>query len=322
MPLFNPPQLTWNDGAGLYEYTLKGGNVTAQLPSQMYALCYNNAGATVTKGQVVIIEGAQGNRVSIRLALANSDANSAGTIGLVAETIAAGAEGWVQTIGPMYKLNTTGLTQGALLYLSPTTAGTYTETKPQAPQHTVIIGYVERVHASVGSIFIKVDNGYELEELHNVRIATPSDGQLLAWDATQAVWKNIAAPVIPTVPAQFNPIAGTNVTLSGTYPNITFNAAGGGGGGTGYVATATINLGATPVAEASVVITDANALATSYITVFVQSDSTADNDAEAHRHAAASWQLTVLPAAESFTLYITSLTDLCWGTFKVRYSIA
>ncbi len=28
----------------------------------------------------------------------------------------------------------------------------------------------------------------------------------------------------PTVPVQFNPIAGTNVTLSGTYPNITFNA--------------------------------------------------------------------------------------------------
>lgn len=33
-----------------------------------------------------------------------------------------------------------------------------------------------------------------------------------------------------SAPAQFNPIAGTNVTLSGTYPNITFNATGGGGG--------------------------------------------------------------------------------------------
>lgn len=34
----------------------------------------------------------------------------------------------------------------------------------------------------------------------------------------------------PTIPAQFNPVAGTNVTLSGTYPNITFNASSGGGG--------------------------------------------------------------------------------------------
>lgn len=31
----------------------------------------------------------------------------------------------------------------------------------------------------------------------------------------------------PTIPGQFNPIAGTNLTLSGTYPNITFNAAAG-----------------------------------------------------------------------------------------------
>lgn len=31
----------------------------------------------------------------------------------------------------------------------------------------------------------------------------------------------------PTIPAQFNPIAGTNISLSGTYPNITFNASGG-----------------------------------------------------------------------------------------------
>lgn len=33
----------------------------------------------------------------------------------------------------------------------------------------------------------------------------------------------------PSIPAQFNPIAGTNVTISGSYPNITFNATSGGG---------------------------------------------------------------------------------------------
>lgn len=31
------------------------------------------------------------------------------------------------------------------------------------------------------------------------------------------------------IPTQFNPIAGTNITISGTYPNITFNATGAGG---------------------------------------------------------------------------------------------
>lgn len=35
----------------------------------------------------------------------------------------------------------------------------------------------------------------------------------------------------PTIPAQFNPIAGANVSLSGTYPNITISSSGGGGTG-------------------------------------------------------------------------------------------
>lgn len=33
------------------------------------------------------------------------------------------------------------------------------------------------------------------------------------------------------IPTQVNPIAGTNMSITGTYPNLTFNASGGGGGG-------------------------------------------------------------------------------------------
>lgn len=40
---------------------------------------------------------------------------------------------------------------------------------------------------------------------------------------------------VSSVPAQFNPIAGANVSLSGTYPNITIAAAGGSGGEGGAV---------------------------------------------------------------------------------------
>ncbi|HXS57513.1 MAG TPA: hypothetical protein VN726_15380 [Hanamia sp.] len=43
----------------------------------------------------------------------------------------------------------------------------------------------------------------------------------------------------PSIPAQFNPIAGTNITLSGTYPNITFNSSGGGGSSSGVDSTNT-----------------------------------------------------------------------------------
>lgn len=43
---------------------------------------------------------------------------------------------------------------------------------------------------------------------------------------------DLSLATFPTIPAQFNPIAGTNVTLSGSYPNITFNASGGSGSST------------------------------------------------------------------------------------------
>ena len=90
----------------------------------------------------------------------------------------------------------------------------------------------------------------------------------------------------------------------------------------GTIATATIDFGSTPINEAQFTVTDANVTATSYVHAYLMADSTADNDVDAHLHAAASWKLSALPAAGSFTLYVYALEGLCFGTFKVRYSVA
>jgi mucin-19 len=182
--------MSWDDGDGVPSVILKGGNTTLQVGTQEYARVYNDSGATLTKGQAVYISGAQGNRVAVKLARANVEATSFGTIGLVSETIANGAEGFIIVSGALYKLNTTGLTAGAAVYLSPTTAGAYTTTEPQAPNQLVILGFVERVHATVGSIYVKIDNGYELTELHDVQITSPASGNTLIYDASVGVWKN------------------------------------------------------------------------------------------------------------------------------------
>ena len=86
--------------------------------------------------------------------------------------------------------------------------------------------------------------------------------------------------------------------------------------------TATIDMGVTPVNNATITVTDASISATSYIQVFVMGDTTVDNDLDAHLHAGASWKFIPVPAAGSFTLYIDALIDLCWGTFKIRYTYA
>lgn len=181
--------LAWDSGNGTLELGLAGGNVTLRVGEQQYTRVYNDTASTMTKGQVVYINGAQGNRVSVKLARADSEVTSKDTIGLVAESITAGGEGWVINAGSLYNLNTNSLVAGDTVYLSPTTAGDYTTTKPTAPDHTVILGFVQRVSATVGSLYLKVDNGYEIDELHDVLISSPTNGDLLQYQLS-GLWQN------------------------------------------------------------------------------------------------------------------------------------
>jgi hypothetical protein len=163
--------------------------ITLKMGVQEYVRVYNSTPSTLTKGQIVYINGAQGNRVSVALADATDESTSAGTIGIVAQSITAAGEGFVQTSGPMYNLNTNGLTAGSLLFLSET-AGQWTATEPAAPAHGVRIGYVERVSLTVGSVFIKIDNGYELGELHNVSDTASGITAALIKNSSTGVWQS------------------------------------------------------------------------------------------------------------------------------------
>ena len=191
-------RFVWNEEFGTMELTLQRGNVSVLLGQKQVVKVVNKTGGNVLRSnyQAVRVSGAQGQRLAIQLAQADNDANSATTIGLIAENIDNNQEGFITTGGQIIQVDTTGDLQGEtwsdgnILYLSPTTAGAITNIKPQAPQHTVIIGYVEYAHQNNGKIYVKIDNGYELDELHNVRITTASltAGDLLI--RSSSVWIN------------------------------------------------------------------------------------------------------------------------------------
>jgi hypothetical protein len=88
-------------------------------------------------------------------------------------------------------INTSGFTAGQALWLS-STAGQLTNTKPTQPSHSVFVGYCLHVNASSGRIFVNPQNGYELEELHNVSISSVGDNHILSYDTTTSLWKNQA----------------------------------------------------------------------------------------------------------------------------------
>lgn len=197
-------RLLWNNTDGTLSFGMKGGVINSKISQDQFVRVVNKAGIDLLgiNYQVVRITGAQGQRPKVELAQATSDALSAETIGLVAETIGNNAEGFVITSGIIQGLNTTGSLQGEtwadgdIIYLSGATAGRITRIKPQAPIHTIILGYVIHAHANQGKIFVKVDNGYELDELHNVKLTASADKEVIRFNASQGVWENVAEQAI------------------------------------------------------------------------------------------------------------------------------
>ena len=190
----------YNDTDGTLDLKLKGGNVTLQIGQESVIRVVNKTATNITllesNYQAVRLTGAQGQRMKVDLAQATTDPLSAETIGLVTETIANNQEGFVTTSGLVRGINTTGSLQsetwadGDILYLSPTVAGRITKVKPSAPNHLIIIGYVVHAHITQGSIFVKVDNGLELDELHNVLITSAANNQGLIYESSSDIWKN------------------------------------------------------------------------------------------------------------------------------------
>jgi len=158
--------------------------------NKMTAVVYNQTGSVLLKGQVVYINGAHGNLPTVALSQANAESTSAGTYGFVASNIADNASGTIVIAGIAENLDTQYLADGDKLYLSPTVAGGYTTTKPSAPEHMVYLGVVTRAHPTQGTIQLRIANGFELEELHNVSAETPSNDDFLVYESATELWKN------------------------------------------------------------------------------------------------------------------------------------
>jgi hypothetical protein len=150
------------------------------------------------------MSGATGQIPTVTKAIATTDGSSAQTLGMITADLANNSNGHVTIIGLISDIDTSAYTDGAQLYLSGTTAGTVTTTKPYAPTHLVYVGIVEYAHAIHGKIFVKVQNGYELEELHNVSAQSPTTGQTIVYNSSTSLWEkntvSLTAGVNGTLP--------------------------------------------------------------------------------------------------------------------------
>jgi microcystin-dependent protein len=68
--------------------------------------------------------------------------------------------------------------------------------KPSAPAHMVFIGIVTKANGSTGEIFVRPQNGFELDELHDVQATAPNNGDTIKFDSSDSQWKT--QPDVPT----------------------------------------------------------------------------------------------------------------------------
>ena len=227
-PSSTPGEMVWNDTDGTIEFQLKGGNVTLQLGQEQVLRVRNNTASTITNGTVVYIKDSNGSHFNVEPALASTDATSAQTLGVMTEdiTTTGGTQvGYVTTNGIVRNIDLSyisGLTAGDILYLDGTTAGRMTRTKPQAPIHIVYVGYC--LSASGGgvnsTIFVKPQNGYELDEIHDVKITSLATDDIIQrtannlWENKTLAGANIANLAAATVTFAGNVIATINMNAA------------------------------------------------------------------------------------------------------------
>lgn len=178
------------------------------------------AGEALTKGQAVYVTGADGTNMIVGKASNATEATSSKTLGLIAQNLATNDQGFVVTEGLLAGIDTSTAQAGDPVWLG--TNGNLIfglANKPYAPTHMVFIGIVTRAQQNNGEIFVKVQNGFELQELHNVQItSTPADNTVLAYETSTSLYKMKSIPTLlgytPVTNARSITINGTTYDLS------------------------------------------------------------------------------------------------------------
>lgn len=185
----------------IYNSALNGFDCIGTSPNALFAYVTNDDSVTITKGQPVYAFSGTGDRLTVKLANNTTDATSAQTIGLVASSsIAANQKGIIIMQGLLTGLSilpTSTWADGDPVYLG-ATAGAITKTKQYAPNHLVYLGFVTTAsNGSAGRLYVRVQNGYELDELHNVQAQSPTVNDVLYYfGGSPGQWKTASIPTV------------------------------------------------------------------------------------------------------------------------------
>lgn len=184
--------------------------VNSHIPLVSYVR--NAESTTITTGTCVYLFGATGDHATVKRADKSSETTSSKTIGVAGANITSSGNGPVVTRGYVDGIDlSSGYAAGDIVWLGDD--GAFTTTKPSAPDNLVFIGVVVRATVN-GIIYVATQNGYELDELHDVSITSKTSGDFLKYNGT--LWVNdqinLGTDTIGSYVESL--VAGTGITLS------------------------------------------------------------------------------------------------------------
>lgn len=193
-------QVGWNTDKGTLDIGLLN-DVISPLGQDIITLCHNGTASTITKGTAVMFTGeTDGNSGRLYIAPMVSDGTYPGYVffGVAAQTIAAGADGYVRSFGEVKGVDTDidegGVdgqwAEGDILWCDPATPGGFTKFEPQAPNLKLPVAAVVSVKNN-GIVMVRWDTGRRLRDLHDVESnGSTANGELLVYNASASRWEH------------------------------------------------------------------------------------------------------------------------------------
>jgi hypothetical protein len=173
------------------------------------------AGQAINKGQAVYVSSADGTNMIVSKASNISEATSSKTMGLLAQNLAINGKGFIITEGLLAGLNTNSANAGDPVWLGANGDLIYgLLNKPYAPLHLVFIGIVTRSNTNNGEIFVKVQNGFELDELHNVDARNPNNNDGIFYNSTTQLWEHKQISAVYSTPTLAQVTTAGNTTTN------------------------------------------------------------------------------------------------------------
>jgi len=192
----------WNEEDQSIDATLNNGVVLSLGQDEHYPPVLNNSGVQINRGELVMVTGVQGDKLTIAKAVTDGTIDFEYIIGVAAHNIPNTSDtATIVKFGYVKPFNTNSYEVGTLLYPDKTVPGGFTNVLPDAPAYKIPIAIVTK-QGTGGTILVRMVAPSRLGESDsNVQFDNLADGDFLVYNSASGLWLN---EQIPTTSVQYS----------------------------------------------------------------------------------------------------------------------